>query len=141
MHDPDPRHSVLELREEPDGILHVAVNGDLSEEIARSIAAASRRMAESGREVLVLADVSRIKAIPPGVRKLMASGAVAARHDAVAVLGASFTLRVVATLTSRSLRLLTSRSYPVEFFATEAEARAWLLAQRGVIRARRPPAA
>ncbi|MGK3974313.1 STAS/SEC14 domain-containing protein [Sorangium sp. So ce118] len=141
MHDPDPRHSVLELREEPDGILHVAVNGDLSEEIARSIAAASQRIAESGREVLVLADVSRLKAIPADVRKLMSSGRVAARHDAVAIVGASFTLRVVATLTSRSLRLLTSRSYPVDFFATEAEARAWLLAQRGVIRARQPPAA
>ncbi|WP_437757012.1 STAS/SEC14 domain-containing protein [Sorangium sp. So ce1389] len=141
MHDPDPRHGVLELREEPDGILHVAVDGDLSEEIARSIAAASRRIAESGREVLVLADVSRLKAIPPDVRKLMASGMVPARHDAVAVLGASFTLRVVATLTARSLRLLTSRSYPVDFFVTEAEARAWLLAQREVIRAGRSPAA
>ncbi len=141
MHDPDPSRGVLELREEPDGILYATAHGDLSEEIVRSVAAASRRIAESGREVLVLTDVSRIKAIPHDVRKLMASGALEARHDAVAVVGASFALRVAATLTSRSLRLLTSRSYPVEFFATEAEARAWLLAQRDVIRARRPPAA
>ncbi|WP_437733570.1 STAS/SEC14 domain-containing protein [Sorangium sp. So ce1335] len=141
MHDPDRRHGVLELREEPDGILHVTVDGELSEEIARSIAAASRRIAESGREVLVLTDVSRIKAIPHDVRKLMASGTLAARHDAVAIVGASFTLRVVAMLSARSLSLLTSRSYPFEFFATEAEAHAWLLAQREVIRARQPPVA
>ncbi|XXX72974.1 STAS/SEC14 domain-containing protein [Sorangium sp. So ce134] len=141
MHDPDPRRGVLDLREEPDGILHVTAHGDLSEEIARSIAAASRRIAESGREVLVLADVSRMSAVPHDVRQLIASGALEARHDAVAVVGASFSLRVVAMLTLRSLRLLRLRSYPVDFFATDAEGRAWLLAQREVIRARQPPAA
>ena len=140
MHGPDPGRGVLELHEEPDGILHVRVDGALSEEIARSIAAASRRIAESGREGLVLADVSRMKVIPQAVRKLMASGTLDARHGAVAIVGASFTLRVAAMLTARSLNLLTSRSYPVDFFATEAEARAWLLAQREVLRARRPPA-
>ncbi|WP_437320162.1 STAS/SEC14 domain-containing protein [Sorangium sp. So ce385] len=141
MHEPDPRRGVLELREQPNGILHITADGELSEEMVRSIAAASRRIAESGREVLALADVSRIKAVPHDVRKLMASGALGARHDAVAVVGASFTLRVLAMLTARSMNLLTSRSYPIEFFATEAEACAWLLAQRDEIRARRPPAA
>ncbi|WP_437562141.1 STAS/SEC14 domain-containing protein [Sorangium sp. So ce542] len=141
MHEPDPRRGVLELREQPNGILHVMADGELSEEMARSIAAASRRIKESGREVLALADVSRIKAIPHDVRKLMASGALGARHDAVAVVGASFTLRVLAMLTVRSMNLLTSRSYPIEFFATEAEACAWLLAQGERIRARQPPAA
>ncbi|WP_437815976.1 STAS/SEC14 domain-containing protein [Sorangium sp. So ce1078] len=133
MHDSDPRDGVLELREEPDGILHITVDGDLSEEIVRSVAAASRRVAESGREVLVLTDVSRMKAIPHNVRKLMASGTLEARHDAVAIVGASFSVRVVAMLTARSLSLLGLRSYPVELFATEAEARAWLLARRKVI--------
>ncbi|WP_234023204.1 STAS/SEC14 domain-containing protein [Sorangium cellulosum] len=141
MHDPDPRHGVLELREEPEGILYVSVHGDLSVGIACSIAEASQRIAGSGREVLVLADVRRMNAIPHDVRKLMASGTLRARHDAVAIVGASFAVRVVATLTSRSLSLLTSRSYPFDFFATEAEARAWLLAQREPIRARQPPAA
>ncbi|WP_044988292.1 STAS/SEC14 domain-containing protein [Sorangium cellulosum] len=141
MHEPDPRRGVLELREEPNGILYVSPEGELSEEMARSIAAASRRIKESGREVLALADVSRIKAVPHDVRKLMASGALGARHDAVAVVGASFALRVLAMLTARSMNLLTSRSYPIEFFATEAEACAWLLAQRERRRARQPPAA
>ncbi|WP_437969237.1 STAS/SEC14 domain-containing protein [Sorangium sp. So ce260] len=133
MHDPDPRHGVLELREEPDGILHITVEGDLSEEIVRAVAAASQRIAESGRDVLVLTDVSRMKAVPHDVRKLMASGTLGARHDAVAIVGASFSLRVIAILTSRSLSLLGLRSYPVELFATEAEARAWLLARREVL--------
>ncbi|WP_436621350.1 hypothetical protein [Sorangium sp. So ce136] len=46
---------------------------------------------------------------------------------------------MIATLATKSVQLLTSRSYPVEFFATEAEARAWLLAQRDALRARRRP--
>ncbi|AUX31299.1 uncharacterized protein SOCE836_034280 [Sorangium cellulosum] len=49
-------------------ILRVAVHGDLSEEIARSIATASQRIAESGREVLVLVDVSRLEAVPDVVK-------------------------------------------------------------------------
>ncbi|WP_437620102.1 hypothetical protein [Sorangium sp. So ce1151] len=62
-----------------------------------------------------------------------------ARLDAVAILGAAFSARVIATLAAKGVQLLTSRSCPVEFFDTEREARAWLLAQRGALRATRRP--
>ncbi|MGK3959623.1 hypothetical protein WMF38_42085 [Sorangium sp. So ce118] len=62
-----------------------------------------------------------------------------ARLDAVAIIGAAFSVRVIATLAAKGVQLLTSRSYPVELFDTEREARAWLLARRDALQARRRP--
>ncbi|WP_437828657.1 hypothetical protein [Sorangium sp. So ce1153] len=55
------------------------------------------------------------------------------------LIGAAFSVRVIAMLAAKGVQLLTSRSYPVEFFDTEREARAWLLAQRDALRAGRRP--
>ncbi|WP_438023814.1 hypothetical protein [Sorangium sp. So ce233] len=44
-----------------------------------------------------------------------------------------------ATLATKGVQLLTSRSYPVELFDIEPEACARLLAQRDALRARRRP--
>ncbi|XXT16919.1 STAS/SEC14 domain-containing protein [Sorangium sp. So ce429] len=131
----------LELREEPDGILFVAFEGALSDEMARAITAAFQRLSDSGRDVLVLSDARRNESIPPSARKALANGMRSSRLDAVAAFGSSFSVRVIATLTAKSVQLLTQHSYPIVFFDTEAEARAWLLAQRGALRARRPPVA
>ncbi|MGK3986111.1 STAS/SEC14 domain-containing protein [Sorangium sp. So ce136] len=129
------------LREDPDGFLFTVTEGDISEDTARAIAAACRRLMESGREVLVLSDASRTGTILPSARKAMAEGLRGVHFDAIAVFGGSFPLRVVSTLAAKTVQILTGQSYPVEFFATEAEARAWLLARRDALRAGRPPVA
>ncbi|WP_437600701.1 STAS/SEC14 domain-containing protein [Sorangium sp. So ce590] len=126
-----------DLRDEPDGILRLEIHGDVTGDRARTILGALRRLAESGREVLVLADARHTGAIPPSVRKVVAEEVRSARIDAVAILGAGFSLRVILTLLAKGVQLLTGRSYPQQFFGTEAEARAWLLAQRDALRARR----
>ncbi|WP_437606671.1 STAS/SEC14 domain-containing protein [Sorangium sp. So ce834] len=140
MSDPGPEAARLTLREDPDGLLCTVVEGDLSDDMAREIAAACQSLSDSGREVLVLSDTRRIGTISPSARKVMASEMRAVRFDAIALFGASFAVRVVSTLAAKSVQILTQQSYPVQFFETEAEARAWLLAQRDARRARRPGA-
>ncbi|XXX74503.1 STAS/SEC14 domain-containing protein [Sorangium sp. So ce134] len=140
MSDVDVKGSRLDLREEPDGILLAALHGDMSEDMMRALATAMRRAAESGREVLVLGDLRRAGVIPAAVRRVAAEEMRAARLDAAAIVGASFSVRVVVTLTTKGVQLLTGRPYPLEHFDSEGEGRAWLLAQRDALRARRRPA-
>jgi hypothetical protein len=123
------------LREDAEGILCTAIDGDISDETARAIAAACRRLSDSGRQVLVLSDARRTGTISASARKVMAEELRNVRFDAIALFGASFAVRVVSTLAAKTVQLLTRQSYPVEFFETEGEARAWLLAQRDTLRA------
>jgi hypothetical protein len=125
------------LREDAEGILCTAIDGDISDETARAIAAACRRLSDSGRQVLVLSDARRTGTISASARKVMAEELRNVRFDAIALFGASFAVRVVSTLAAKTVQLLSRQSYPVEFFETEGEARAWLLAQRDTLRARR----
>lgn len=127
----------FDVRAEPDGILRVAVHGDLTEERARAIIGALRRVGESGREVLLLADAHHLGAFPASTRKVVAEEMRSTRVDAVAIIGVNFSLRVVLTLLAKGVQIVTGRPYPQQFFGTEDEARAWLLAQRDAIRARR----
>ena len=126
MSDPGPEDVSLSLREDPEGFLCTVVEGDLSDEMARAIAVACRRLSDSGREVLVLCDTRRTGTISPSARKVMANEMRAVRFDAIAIFGASFAVRVISTLAAKSVQILTHQSYPVHFFDTEAEARAWL---------------
>ncbi|CAN96743.1 MULTISPECIES: STAS/SEC14 domain-containing protein [Sorangium] len=123
------------LREDADGILRFAIEGDISEEIARSLCAVFRRVSESGREVFVLADARRVGTLTAAARSAMAEELRGVRFGGVAVFGASFSVRVVTTLASRSVQFFTGEVYPMAFFDTEDEACAWLLAQRDAIRA------
>ncbi len=141
MSDAGPEHANLSLREDSEGFLCTVVEGDLSDEMARAIAAECKRLSDSGREVLVLCDTHRTGTISPSARKVMANEMRAVRFDAIAIFGASFAVRVISTLAAKSVQILTQQSYPVHFFDTEAEARAWLLAQRHAVRARRRPVA
>jgi hypothetical protein len=50
-------------------------------------------------------------------------------------------MRVVMTLLARGVHILTGRFYSQQFFDTEDEARAWLLAQRDALQASRRPGA
>ncbi|WP_437611016.1 STAS/SEC14 domain-containing protein [Sorangium sp. So ce834] len=135
------KDACLDVRDEPDGILRVAVHGDLTDDRARAVIGVLRRAAHDGRDVLVLADVRHTGSIPASARRISAEEMRTARIDAVAIVGASFPLRVVVTLLAKGVHILTGQLYPQQFFDTEGEARAWLLAQRDALRARRGPVA
>lgn len=128
-----------DVRDEPDGVLRVSLHGYLTDDRARAIVGVLRRVAESGREVLLLVDTRHTRVIPPSARKAVTEELRSARLDAVAIIGAGFSLRVVLTLLAKGAQMLTGHCYPQQFFGTEGEALAWLLAQRDALRARRRP--
>lgn len=139
MSDVGLEHACPDVRDEPDGILRVALHGDLTDDRARAIVGVLRRVAQSGREVLLLVDTRHTGVLPPSARKAVAEELRSARLDAVAIIGAGFSLRVVLTLLAKGTQMLTGQSYPQQFFGTEGEALAWLFAQRDALRARRAP--
>ncbi|WP_438038836.1 STAS/SEC14 domain-containing protein [Sorangium sp. So ce128] len=135
MSEPRSEDACPFLREDADGILCFAIEGDISDEIARSLCAVFRRVSDSGREIFVLSDARRVGTLTAAARSALAEELRGVRFSGVAVFGASFSLRVVTTLASRSVQFFTGEVYPLAFFDTEGEARAWLLAQRGALRA------
>jgi hypothetical protein len=128
-----------DVRDEPDGILRVAIHGEVTEDRARAVLGVIRRVAESGRDVLVLADMRHTGPLSAPARKVVTEGARAARIDAVAIIGASYSLRVVLTLLAKGVQMITGRHYPQQLFDTEGEAHTWLLARRDALRAGRRP--
>ncbi|WP_437531862.1 STAS/SEC14 domain-containing protein [Sorangium sp. So ce726] len=139
MSDLGPEDASLDVREEPDGILRLEIHGELTEDRARVLVAALQRASEGGRDVLLLADVRRMGSFLAPARKVTADGVRSARIGAVAIIGPSFSLRVIATLIAKGVQMLTSQPYPQQFFEAEGEARAWLLARRDALRAGRRP--
>ncbi|WP_437725475.1 STAS/SEC14 domain-containing protein [Sorangium sp. So ce861] len=129
----------VDVHEEPDGVLRLTIRGELTEDRARAVFTVIRRVAESGRHVLVLADARHMGIIPPLARKVLTEEVRSARVDAVALVGASFSVRVIVALLAKGIHMITKRPYPQQFFATEEEARAWLFAQREALRAERRP--
>ncbi|WP_437571519.1 STAS/SEC14 domain-containing protein [Sorangium sp. So ce542] len=137
MSDLGPRDASPDVHEAPDGLLRLNMRGELTEDRARAIFTVLRRVAESGRDVLVLADAHHMGIIPPLARKVLTEEVRSARIDAVALVGASFSVRVIVALLAKGIHTITGRPYPQQFFATEDEARAWLFAQRDALRAAR----
>ncbi|KYF99564.1 hypothetical protein BE20_30885 [Sorangium cellulosum] len=94
-----------DVRDEPDGILHVTIDGEFREERLRVIFGVFRRVAESGREVLVLADMRQAGLLTAPARKATTEEVRSTRVDAVAILGASFSLRVVLGLLAKGVQM------------------------------------
>ncbi|WP_437715615.1 STAS/SEC14 domain-containing protein [Sorangium sp. So ce448] len=139
MSDLGAKDASPDVRDEPDGILRVEIHGEVTEDRVRAVLTAVRRVAESGRDVLVLADARHMGPIPPSARKAVTQEVRSTHIDAVAMIGASFSLRVIVALLAKGVQLLTGQPYPQQFFDTEGEARAWLLARRDALRAGRRP--
>lgn len=82
--------------------------------------------AEVGPAFLV-ADVVRMTGLGAEVRRHAMEWNRQRKLRAVAVCGASLAVRVMASMLTHAIRLVTARAdIPVEFFKTEAEARRWI---------------
>ncbi|WP_437907045.1 STAS/SEC14 domain-containing protein [Sorangium sp. So ce327] len=128
-----------DVRNDPDGIVRVAIHGEVTEDRVRAVLGAIRRVAEGGRDVLVLADARHMGPVSALARKAVTEEMRGARVDAVAMIGASFSMRVIVALLAKGVQMLTGQPYPQQFFDTEGEAHAWLLARRDALRAVRRP--
>lgn len=70
----------------------------------------------------ILTDISELKNIPPGTRKIVSKEGSWPSYDKIAVIGASARLRVLASLMLKLIPYIKKS----KFFDNETEARAWL---------------
>lgn len=117
------------------GPTHIYIEGDLVYSVANGVTPleyAKRYLdiaAEVGAKhghILLLTDVTRGFGLSPEVRQYTAEWAKSHRIKASALFGANSTTRAMLTLVTRAMKLISRSEDNTRFFATEAEARAWL---------------
>ncbi len=120
-----------------DDLLFLRYRGLLTPDDAGRIMELVRQVRAQWGRVLVLTDSSHGADLPPETRKaFMDALTPETRMDYQAVYGMARTTRVMAMLLMRAARLLGRSQIEIEFFATEAEARAYLGAMRRVLQSR-----
>jgi hypothetical protein len=122
-----------QVRLEAPNLFFLRDQGDMSTADVAQIMDEMRRCASVSGPLLVLNDISALRDVSLEARKVVAQNDVLKVVRAMAVFGGSFAQRIVATLALMAARLRLRRKGipPIRFFATEAEARAWLEENRG----------
>lgn len=109
--------------------------GDLAAEHMPELNAMNSRYAQRNGYLLVLVDASSAGTMTPAARRMSVEGGRALNsRSATAIFGTSLMTRTVATLLFKAVALLSRQSTSLEFFKTEAAARAWLDKQRARLR-------
>lgn len=120
-----------EMRFEPPDICVAVFVGDIDGVVMRRMNEELKRAAEGRDHIFFLIDQTRAGSVNAEARRLGVEGARGINILAGAVFGASFHMRVVMTLIVRVLRLVQNQQGNLlQFFATEAEARAYLTERR-----------
>lgn len=79
------------------------------------------------RPLYLIVDLSRVSTVTQLGRQRGAGGMLTLNPAATAVIGATFHIRVVVEMITRAAKLLnTGLAGPVEFFANDKEAQAWI---------------
>ena len=128
VEEPVGRHWVLF---EPPDLCVIRPVGDLSVEEVSEIMSRVGAFAAGKQRVLLMFNVERSGDMAPAARKIAMDATSRLPVAGIALFGASFAIRVAATLMAKAARILYPSSAPVpRFFASEAEARAWLNGRR-----------
>lgn len=115
--------------EPPDTIVEV-LRGDLSGDEMSRILDASLRWVEAAQDIYFLVDLSGVGTVTADGREAIRQRRNQPNIRGVVMFGASFHMRVLATIVHRALTLLEKTSFGVEFTDTEAQARARVEALR-----------
>ncbi len=112
--------------EEPDLVIGHYV-GLVDVDDIRRLADVQRNFCKGKPNVLLIADVHRMDRITPNARRVAAEPVdKTTRVVGLAVVGASFHIRVIGTMLFRGAHLLDpTRVFPVRFFESQPEARVW----------------
>jgi hypothetical protein len=133
MPDGEPR-SASTVSFEPPDLTHWKFVGDVTEAEMRVLTALEKALVEGRPYLLKLVDLSQIGKVTPGGRKAGAEKVHDVPVRGVAIYGASFGIRVLAELVARAGDFLRRiKDTPTRFFATEAEARAFIESRRAAI--------
>jgi hypothetical protein len=134
MSEGEPRRHLFSVSFEPPDVVRMVLEGDLD---GPEVVAATKEViacAARSSEPFLLADVRRLGSISPAGRRASLETSKDLSLHAIAVIGASFHVRVLSTLLIKSMRLLNRNIYELGFFATEDEAMGWLSEHRAQIR-------
>lgn len=117
------------LRAEPPDTVLVEIVGDVAPDEVHEIQDELDELSREG-SILFIISLARLGRMPAASRAVSARWPNLKRLRAIAIFGAGFEQRVLATLVIKAVRLLSKefRATAV-FFATEAEARLWIAAQ------------
>jgi len=118
------------FRTEPPDVFSIRYSGDVLRAEAEEMTDAYEQFYKEGRRIYLLLDLTRIGAIPAESRKLAAARAARRKNEHAVFFGASFTMRLVTRLVTKAIALARGEPDFSVFVATEAEARAWIEAQR-----------
>ncbi|HVK64293.1 MAG TPA: hypothetical protein VM694_07460 [Polyangium sp.] len=119
------------FRWEPPDLGHLVYSGDLDGPTSVALTRGARRFTLGKPRVFLLVDMSKLGRISREARTTSAEGGKDLALRGTAIVGASSHLRVLAGLVTRAIALLYGDSdNPTRFFATEAEARAWIVERR-----------
>ncbi len=114
------------IRLEPPDLFAIVNDGDISEADASRLMNRLVDFAGGKERVLLLIDVERSGQMAPAARSIVVNCVGRLPVAGIAIVGATFSTRVAATLMTKALGLLYPSATVTRFFASEAEARAWL---------------
>ncbi len=115
-------------RVEPPDLVFVRDRGDILPEHVAPVIEELQQMVGRGIPPLWLVDITELGEVHPETRKCFAQSDLMSILGPVAVIGASFSRRVLMRLVFNAAKLARpgAKGPDVRFFASEAEARAWL---------------
>lgn len=119
-------------RREIAGIVFIRIGGELAEDDAAAFFRAFDSLCDKRGldHVFWLIDLGRLGAVSPQARTRLARTPLRRENKGVAIFGASFRQRVVASLIDKATSLFQKNSPPLVFFDAEADARAWIEKQK-----------
>jgi len=121
------------VRFEPPDFMRVAFRGKFTVQEAQDLVRLSVETGEKVGPLLVSVDVAGFEFSGPKIREVFAKGVQHGdRFRALAVWGAPFAVRMPFMMVLRAARALKEDvfKFPMEFVATEEEARRWLIERR-----------
>lgn len=121
--------------EPPDLCLGTFV-GEVSPEEMTALFGELERLSRGRSHVFTLGDLTRCGPLSAATRKAAAEGGKGMIVRGAAIFGASFAMRMFATLMAKTFDFINATSdkhVPMRFFNTEAEARAWLAERRKIV--------
>ncbi len=121
---------------EVDDILITRLAGDYTLDLAVKLQERTNAMAARYGYRLLLLDVEHLGTVSPAARRYLAADQKRERKESsVAIVGASFAVRTVATMMIRAVSILTNLPVALEFFEKEEQAISWLNQERNRLRA------
>ena len=121
------RHT-LRIREP--ALYHIVMKGDMDADEMRHMIGLVLEVSKGRPHILVLGDLAEMGSITPEARKVAAAEGSRLPIRALAYYRASMLARATITLALGAMRLLSSTDCRFRFFATEAEASAWIEEQQ-----------